>query len=211
MLTSKLNKKSNARGFTVLEVMIAIAILAVGVLGLASLAGGMLSTGHRSKYMTLASTLASEKLEDLNRWYVEAPQICVPSPGPSVGSLTADVLQTTTCDTGASASIAYYDNVSVGLTNNSGDCPSSTAGCFAETVSTQVGGATQYVTTYHSPDGRITTSAPTSTAPSLSFHRRWIIENNSPVTGVRRITVQATSLDQSVNPAVSFQMSLVRP
>ena len=94
-------KRSAEAGFTLVEVMAAVFILTVGVVSVAALAGGMLASGQQSKYMTLAASLASEKLEDLNRWNDEAPQICVPSGNASVGSLTADVLQTTTCPTGA--------------------------------------------------------------------------------------------------------------
>jgi hypothetical protein len=35
--------------------------------------------------------------------------------------------------------------------------------------------------------------------------------NGAAVNGVRRITVQVTSLDASVRPGVNFEMSLVRP
>ena len=62
--------------------------------------------------------------------------------------------------------------------------------------------------------------------PSPTFHRRWIIEADSPVAGVsaiclpgtRRVTVLVTLMDLSVQmytkstqPTVSFQMSMVRP
>jgi len=170
----------------------------------------MMATGEQSKYMAVAATLASEKLEDLNRWDTDDPQICIPTGSNSVGSLTTDVLQTTTCPGGGSASIAYDDDVSLTLTNSTGDCPNSSAGCFAETVSAQVNGSTQYVTTYHSPDGRINTGAPNATPPgAATFHRRWVIEGNQPVTGTRRMTVLVTS--NSVTPPARFQMSLVRP
>ncbi len=58
-------------------------------------------------------------------------------------------------------------------------------------------------------------SAPSSTPPSgagsISFKRRWEIDLNQPVTGVRRITVLVTLENQSVQPPVTFQMSMVRP
>jgi hypothetical protein len=55
--------------------------------------------------------------------------------------------------------------------------------------------------------------------PTPTFHRRWIIEANTPVAGVssicmsgtRRVTVLVTLMDQSVKPPVTFQMSMVRP
>jgi prepilin-type N-terminal cleavage/methylation domain-containing protein len=221
MLASRPNRKYRHRGFTVLEVLIAAAILVIGMVALASMAGTLMGTGNRSKYMSLAAVLASEKLEDLNHWYgfiaqpaqPEAPQICVPNGQTSVGSLTTDVLQTTTCAAGASAPIAYYDDVSIGLSNSSSDCPNPTAGCFAETLSSLSGGNIIYNTTYHSPDGNITTSTSSTAPTNTTFHRRWIIEANTPVTGVRRITVLVTLKETAATtgPTVTFQMSLVRP
>ena len=200
-------------GFTLLEVMVAIFVLTVGVVSVAALAGTMMTTGNRSKYLSLEATLASEKLEDLNHWSANAVQVCVPTGSTSVGSLTSDVLQTTTCPVGgATASIAYYDDVNINFSNSSTDCVSSLGGCFAETVASQVAGTTQYTTTYHSPDGTVTVVT-TATAPTnMTFHRRWIIEANSPVTGVRRITVLVTLSSTNVQPfEANFQMSLVRP
>ena len=209
---SKLRARRQA-GFTLLEVMVAIAVLTIGVVSVAALAGTMMTTGNRSKYMSLEATLASEKLEDLNHWPANVPQVCVPTGNTSVGSLTSDVLQTTTCSSGgATASIAYYDDVSINFNNGSTDCVSSLGGCFDETVASQVGGTTNYTTTYHSPDGTVTTTTTTTAPSNMTFHRRWIIEADSPVTGVRRITVLVTVTSTNISPfSPSFQMSLVRP
>jgi Tfp pilus assembly protein PilV len=204
-----------------LEVVTALAILSVGVMAAAALTAQMLTVGRQSKYISMASTLASEKLEDLNRYSPNDPQVCVPGETltntPTVGSLSLDVLQTTTCPgapmgTSYSATVAYYDNVSISLSNSGSDCPNSTAGCFAETVSGLSSGSTVYSTTYHSPDGQIVTPTASSKAPTnVTFHRRWIIEGNAPVTGTRRVTVLVTLMDTTVKPAATFQMSLVRP
>jgi prepilin-type N-terminal cleavage/methylation domain-containing protein len=201
-----------ARGFTLIEVMAAIFLLTVGTVSVAMLATVMLTRGRQSKYATVASTLASEKLEDLNRYSakVPPPEICVPTGNSSVGSLSADVSQTTTCPSGASASIAYYDDVNIAFAAGT-DCANSSYGCFSETVSSAGNGASVYTTTYHSPDGVITTAS-SGTAPSgnVLFHRRWIIEANEPVTGTRRVTVLVT-LPSAVTTPVKFQMSMVRP
>ena len=210
---SLFNKQHRHGGFTILEVLIAIAVLLIGVVSVAALSGSMLTASHRSKYMTLASSLASEKLEDLNRPANTEPEVCVPSGSTTVGSLTADVLQTTTCASGASNTENYYDDVSIIFgQNGNGDCPNVNGGCFAETVSTVNGGNVNYITTYHSPDGHITTGAPSVNAASyVSFHRRWIIEQDTPVVGVRRITVVVQVVDKTDQPAANFQMSMVRP
>ena len=199
-------------GFTLMEVMLAIVILTVGLMAASTLATNVMRGGIQSKYMSLAATLASEKLEDLNRFAANDPPVCVPTGGTTVGSLTTNVLQTTTCPTGTSSSVNYDDDVSISLGNTGGNCPGSTSGCFAETVSSLSGGSTVYTTTYHTPDGQVVTPSPSSTpASNTTFHRRWIIEANQPVSGTRRVTVLVTLMDQSVQPPVTFQMSMVRP
>jgi prepilin-type N-terminal cleavage/methylation domain-containing protein len=67
------NQDPNA-GFSILEVIIAITVLAVGLSAMAALVASSLSGTERARYMALATTLASEKLEDLNRWPSAAPQ-----------------------------------------------------------------------------------------------------------------------------------------
>ena len=221
-------RAASDRGFTLLETLVALIVLTVGVVATATLAARCLSTSRQSKYMSLAAELASEKLEDLNRWDTDDPQICVPAGNPSVGSLTSDVLQTTTCppplnmcsSTGNSDVVNYYDDVSINtvIAGSNSPCPSTTYGCFSETVSSPGSGSTVYTTTTHAPDGTITVTNPT-TMPTPTFHRRWIIEANTPVAGVsaiclsgtRRVTVLVTLMDLSVQPPVTFQMSMVRP
>lgn len=201
-----------------IEVVVALAVLWVGVLCAEALGTKMLSTGRQSRYMSLAAVLASEKLEDLNHYSPNDPQVCIPAANVSVGSLTTDVMQSTTCaampgyTTGFTATVTYNDNVSVSLSTSSAACPNPTAGCFSETVTQLSSGNTVYSTTYHSPDGQIITPTASSTAPSnVTFHRRWIIEANQPVTGTKRVTVLVTLMDSTVQPAVNFQMSMVRP
>ena len=224
-------RAASDRGFTLMETLIALIVLTVGVVATAALAARCMSTTRQSKYMSLATELASEKLEDLNRWDVGSPQICVPAGSSSVGSLTSDVLQTTTCpppvsmcsSTGNSDVVNYYDDVAINtvVTGSNSPCPSTTYGCFSETVSAIQNGSTVYVTTVHPPSGQIQALTPASTIPPtlVTFHRRWIIEGNTPVAGVssiclagtRRVTVLVTLMDQSVQPTVTFQMSTVRP
>lgn len=212
MSKSRPPRRARNSGFTLLEVAVAIFVLTVGVVSVAALAATMLTTGNRSKYLSLEASLASEKLEDLNRWPAEVPQVCVPTGSTSVGSLTSDVLQTTTCPGGGSASLAYYDDVNINFSNGTSDCPSSTGVCFAETITYQSNGTTEYTTTYHSPDGTVTSTTGTTAPSNMTFHRRWVIEANSPVTGVRRVTVLVTINSGNVEPNnAQFQMSMVRP
>jgi Tfp pilus assembly protein PilV len=200
----------------VIEVIIATAILVIGVSAMAALGAVMLTRGRQSRYINVAQTLVSEKLEDLNRWNMASPYICVQAGDTSEGSLnpTTLVTQTITCPgTSLAQSVSYYDDISIDFLSGT-DCTSVNNGCFAETVYN--GSTLQYQTTYHSPDGVIPGTATgipvtSSTAPSnMTFHRTWLIEANTPEIGTRRITVLVTLLDQSVKPSVSFQMSLVR-
>jgi len=229
-------KSASEKGFTLLETLVALVVLAVGVLATATLAARCMTTARQSKFMSLAAELASEKLEDLSRWDMDDPQVCVPDGSSSVGSLTSDVLQTTTCpaplnqcsSTGNSDTVNYYDDISINtvVTGSNSPCPSTTYGCFSETVSTIQSGSTVYVTTVHPPSGQIQTLSASSTAPTLvTFHRRWVIEANTPVAGVsaiclsgtRRVTVLVTLMDKSLYQGssaylpVTFQMSMVRP
>ena len=205
------HKKFSAQGFTLVEVLLASSVLAIGLLSAGLLAGQMVSGTNRSKYINAASTLATEKLEDLNRLDVEDPQICVPTGNTTAGSLASDINQTTTCASGNSANVSYSDDVYPNLADGTGTCPDGTAACFAETVASVVGGTTTYTTTVHSPSGRVQSTSSTSSPTGPRFHRRWIIEANSPASGVRRVTILVSLTNSAVRPAVNFQMSNVRP
>ena len=59
--------RKNDNGFTLLEVLIAIVILSIGLLGMASLTVGIINGNKFSKDVTTATTLAQEKMEDVRR------------------------------------------------------------------------------------------------------------------------------------------------
>ena len=218
-------RTASDRAFTLLETLVALVILTMGVVATATVAARSMNTSRQSKYMALAAELASEKLEDLNRWDPDDPQICVPTGSSSVGSLTQDTpLQTTTCPGGASATVNYYDDIAMNtvVSGPNSPCPNTTYGCFTETVSAIQNGNTIYNTTVHPPSGEIQTLQ-TSTPPTVyTFDRRWVIEanpvvNGVTITGVRRVTVLVTLLDTSLYQGssnyipITFQMSMIRP
>jgi prepilin-type N-terminal cleavage/methylation domain-containing protein len=181
------HKPRHQSGFTLVETMVAIVVLAAGMMGVAALMSQMSSSGHHSRYMSLAAVLANEKLEDLNKYPSDDP--AVSSAG---GSLAADTA-------------GYFDTVQLSSGN----------GSIAETVQGTVAGNIAYTTITHLPDGTmntVTTGAPPAPGPdTLTFDRRWIITTDQPVAGVRRVTVLVSLQSPLLNKAVTFQASLVRP
>jgi Tfp pilus assembly protein PilV len=177
-----------------MEVLIAMFILSVGLTAMAGLVAQSLSGTDRARYMGLATTLVSEKLEDLNHWPAVEPHVA------AGGSLTSDA---------ASGTIDYYDDIDLSNTN----------GYVSETIASTNGATTTYTNVIHNATGYVNTVA-TTAAPAgsgiISFHRRWLIEANPVVNGItltgsRRVTALVTLSNVAVKPAVSFQMSMVRP
>ena len=200
-ISKSLRNKKCQSGFALIETMIAIFILAVGLLGAAALLAQLSGNSTTSRYMSTEALLASEKLDDLNRLPPSDPAIAITS-GNSAGSLISDKTDTVTVGA-TSQSVAYFDTVQI----SSGD------GAMVETVTgVDAAGNATFQTITHSPDGTVT---PTNTAPApaadmLVFKRRWIIDQNVPGLPVssRRITV-LVSLQNSVK-AANFQSSMVR-
>ena len=198
MAMSKSTKRKKAnQGFTLMETMFAIVILSVGLLSLAALLSKMTSSTEQSRYMSMAAVLASEKLEDLNRYPAADPAMTVT--GASAGSLSADTTATVGGET-----VAYYDKVMMSAGN----------GSVSQTIRAETTGGTVYKTLTHTPNGLVTptqsSTIPANTPDLVQFNRRWLIEKDVPVTGVRRVTVRIT-LQSPVGPTVNFQMSTVRP
>jgi prepilin-type N-terminal cleavage/methylation domain-containing protein len=184
-----------ARGFTLVEVVIAITVLVVGLCALAALVTQSLSGTTNARYLSTATTLASEKLEDLDRWPAADPHVN------TGGSLTAD----------SAGTINYFDDVDL----------SSATGQVAESTAGTTGGTTTYNNVTHSATGYIVdnsaaTSPANTGAGTLTFHRRWLIEpspvvNGITLTGNRRVTVLVTLTTNTAGAGVSFQMSMIRP
>jgi hypothetical protein len=166
-------------------------ILIVGLTAMANLVAQSVAGTDSARYLGLATTLVSEKLEDLNRWPSGSPYVA------AGGGLTADT---------AAGSLNYFDDVDL----------SNTTGKVSETVSKTDG---TYSNVIHNASGFMDTSSTTSPPAGsgiIAFHRRWLIEANPVVNGVtltgsRRITVVTTLTNLAVKPTVTFQMSLVRP
>ncbi|HJX83568.1 MAG TPA: prepilin-type N-terminal cleavage/methylation domain-containing protein [Candidatus Angelobacter sp.] len=189
------HKTGRARGFSLMEVMVAVFILAFGMLALAWSMNQLSTTTSQSRSSGVEVLLASEKLEDLNRYGASDPLLAA-SPSTSLTSDTA----------------GYYDQIQISSgkdLNNAGD--------IIETTIGSSGGTANYTQIKHSPNGAIsvtttTGTPPASTADMLVFDRRWLIEKDVPLAGVHRVTVWV-QLQNAPNgaSAVPFQTSMVRP
>ena len=192
MVQRRSSRPGETGGFTLIELLVATMVLMIGLVAVAGVVGSTLANTSRSEFMTQAATLATEKLEDLNRYPPGDANVSVPS-GTSAGSLSADTA-------------GYFDEVYF----------SPAQGAIEETTtSLDANGNLLYQTTTYTPDGHMSAPVTSTAAPRVAnsavFDRRWLIEINQPVTGVRRVTVLVTLLGQFSEAPVTFQMSMVRP
>ncbi|PSH02808.1 MAG: hypothetical protein CXZ00_15535 [Acidobacteria bacterium] len=194
-----------------LEVLIAIIIFTVALLGLAALMLRVSAGTERSRYMSIATMLASEKLEDLIRYPSTDPVVYVPPSSVLVGGLAADKSELISCS-GVTENVIYYDDVRLSV---------------GEGVVTEVRTATDgsgnpcYYVFKHTASGAASEGSCLSAAPAvpsgtLVFHRRWMIEspvtvNTTSVANIRRITVLVKLPTSIQGGDVSFQMSALRP
>ncbi len=66
LMTNK-NKSPFSTGFSLVEVLVAILILGIALLGMAGLTVGIMKHNKFSRDTTVATTLAQEKMEDIQR------------------------------------------------------------------------------------------------------------------------------------------------
>lgn len=207
-------KRVTQRGFTLVEVLVSMAVLAIGLLSVAALIAGTMEAGTRARFMSMASVLASEKLDSLNKFpsgdlsqSTSTAQNANPTdqnlyPGGSLGG--------TTCAAGNQ----WCDQVTV----------SESGGADYETETQYSSGTPETVTIVHTSSGCVGTPATCGVAQPTggsTFTRTWLITANPTITavsggsatatGTRRITVVVTMNSNAFNTPVIFQMSMVRP
>jgi len=242
-------QKSGAMGMSLLEVLIAIAILSIGLMAGALLMSTTFKTSVRSRYVAEAAQLASEKLEDLGRLpssiskgvvypeahiFVPSGQTCqlAASTGANcVGSIAPALtcagepnctfnpvssvytpLSITSNEAGAGGTVSPATLTATIVDYTDAVYLSAGNGIMQETYQTSTGASPTFATLTFGPNGQIPTV--TATAPGSAqetFDRRWVIEQDQPIAGVRRITVLITLMDLTVQPPVTYQMSMVRP
>ncbi|NQT10837.1 MAG: prepilin-type N-terminal cleavage/methylation domain-containing protein [Desulfobacteraceae bacterium] len=59
--------RNNNSGFTLMEVLVAMLILSVGLLGMAALITGIINSNKLSNRISAATVLAQDKMEDIKR------------------------------------------------------------------------------------------------------------------------------------------------
>lgn len=180
-------KRSRERGFTLIEMMVSILILTIGLVGTAALMSNSVNMGAHARYVSTAALLASEKMEDLDRFPDNDSNLA------AGGSLAADIT-------------GYSDSVQISTAN--GNINETTTANGTTTLYTQKPDGTVVTTT----GGAL----PAATPDMLTFDRRWQIVANptvggNTITGAVQITVLVTLTNQALNPPVTYQTSLVHP
>jgi Tfp pilus assembly protein PilV len=184
--------------------MVSITILSIGLLAVALLVSSTMQSGTQARYMNMANVLASEKLDNLNKYPSTDPNVACAG---TCGALTGPA----TCAAGDD----YCDQVTV----------NEATGANYETQTQVVNNTPQTTTIVHTAIGCVDTPTNCGVAPPAgggsSFTRRWQITANptitavaggtTTITGARRVTVRVNVNGQSGASAVSFQISMVRP
>jgi len=215
---SNRNNKARLRGFTLVEVLVSIAILSIGLLSVAALIGSTMNSGTTARYMNMANILASEKLDNLNKWPSTDANVscqagvCGALTGPSICVAGDDY-----CDqvTMSESSGANYETQTQVVTHPDGTTSNVTS-TIVQTSAGCVG--TPTVCGVANPAGGGST-----------FTRRWLITTPVTVTsaggtnttvigpavapgnGPRRVTVVVSLNGTASTHPVTFQMSMVRP
>jgi len=138
------------------------------------------------------------------------PALTCTSQGNCTSNSPAAVRNVTQGEAGAGGTVSplaytanYSDAVYLSMAN----------GTMQKTYQTAGGATPSYATLTYGPNGQTPAVSINTTAPTAgeTFDRRWVIEQDQPVAGVRRVTVLVTLMDQTVWPPVTYQMSMVRP
>jgi type IV pilus modification protein PilV len=200
METSMSRRKAGREsGFTLIEVLVAVTVLAVGLLAVAALMSQMGTSTNQSRYMGIEALLASEKLEDLNQYPADAVETAAGGDLAPGGSLTADVQ-------------GYSDQVQI----SSGAAAEASGDLVEIRIGVDKNGAADYTIVSHSPNGQTLSQTASGTPPTpsvdmLTFDRRWQIVQGVPTAGVRQITVLITLANAGAGHSATFQTTMVRP
>jgi type IV pilus modification protein PilV len=94
--------RATQQGFTLIEVLVAVFILTIGLLGTAGLTTGIIRGNHYSKNITSATAAAQSQLESVkSSGYVNAVAANFPTDTVSMGGMTFNRATTITSDSPA--------------------------------------------------------------------------------------------------------------
>jgi prepilin-type N-terminal cleavage/methylation domain-containing protein len=180
-------KRVRESGFTLIEMMVSVLVLTIGLVGTAALMSNSVNMGAHARYVSTAALLASEKMEDLDR-FPDGDANLLPG-----GNLGSDVT-------------GYSDSVQISTA--SGKINETTTAGGTTYLYTQQPDGTVVMTA----GGAL----PAATPDMLTFDRRWVITPNPTVganviTGAVQITVLVTLTNTTLKPPVTYQTSLVHP
>jgi type II secretory pathway pseudopilin PulG len=103
-MTTLTRRRADARGFTMLEALIALVIMLVGLLGLASLQVVGVHSNHFGRKMALASVLMHDLADSVQRWDYSDSRLTAPR---AIVSSTTDSTITTRWDMGTGTTASY--------------------------------------------------------------------------------------------------------
>lgn len=85
-----MRKRTGKNGFTLMELLIAVSLLAIGLLAVASMQTVAMNANMVSNRLTVATTLAQQVAEDVLSWNVFDPKLntAIPMPAPTSPNYT---------------------------------------------------------------------------------------------------------------------------
>ena len=171
---SPLLRSNPDRGFSILELMIAIGVLLFGFIAMINLIAMSIVVNRSSNRLTSLTMLASDKLEQLRTLDISDPQLQVPAGSTTAGSLGEDSTQ----DVGGTQ-VSYFDTVFVNPRDGS------------ITRTSRLDDQDEYQSVKQTMAGTTTTTSSDAEPARVSYRRRWLIQKDPAVlAGATRITVE---------------------
>jgi Tfp pilus assembly protein PilV len=167
-------RSNTDRGFSILELMIAILVLLFGFIAMINLIATSIVVNRSSNRLTSLTMLASDKLEQLRTLDINDPQLQVPAGSTTAGSLDDDSTQ----DVGGTQ-VSYFDTIFVDPRDGS------------ITRTSRLDDQDQYNSVKQTMAGTTTTTPSGGEPTQVSYRRRWLIQKDPAVlAGATRITVE---------------------
>jgi prepilin-type N-terminal cleavage/methylation domain-containing protein len=104
MMRRPAHQERARRGFTLIEALIALAVMAIGLLGLASLQVVGVRANHFGRKMALASALVRDLADTVQRWDYGDARLAAPRP---IVTSTTDTTITSRWDMGRATTASY--------------------------------------------------------------------------------------------------------